>query len=54
MKRTMRTACKTICLAMAALLLTAAAAMASPLVGGGDKGGDESLERELEGGIHAH
>ncbi|CAM1378388.1 hypothetical protein [Fretibacterium fastidiosum] len=52
MKRTMRTACKTICLAMAALLLTAAAAMASPLVGGGDKGGDEAMERELEGGIH--
>ena len=43
---------KTVCLAMAALLLAVAAAMASPLVGGGDKGGDESMERELAGGIH--
>ncbi len=48
----MKATMKTVCLAMAVLLLTAAAAMASPLVGGGDKGGDESLERELEGGIH--
>ena len=52
MKATMKMVCKTICLAMAALLLTATAAMASPLVGGGDKGGDEAMERELEGGIH--
>lgn len=48
MKATMKTAF----LAMAVLLLTTAAAMAFPLVGGGDKGGDESMERELEGGIH--
>ena len=48
----MKATMKTVCLAMAVLLLTVAAAMASPLVGGGDKGGDESLERELEGGIH--
>ena len=48
----MKATMKMVCLAMAALLLTAAAAMASPLVGGGDKGGDESMERELEGGIH--
>ena len=48
MKATMKTAF----LAMAVLLLTTAAAMASPLVGGGDKGGDESMERELESGIH--
>ena len=47
----MKATMKTVCLAMAVLLLTAAAAMASPLVGGGDKGGDESMERELEGGI---
>ena len=48
----MKAMMKTVCLAMTALFLTAAAAMASPLVGGGDKGGDESMERELEGGIH--
>ena len=48
----MKATMKTVCLAMTALFLTAAAAMASPLVGGGDKGGDESMERELEGGIH--
>lgn len=48
----MKTTMKTVCLAMAVLLLAVAAAMASPLVGGGDKGGDESMERELEGGIH--
>ena len=48
----MKATMKTVCLAMAVLLLTVAAAMASPLVGGGDKGGDESLERELEGGVH--
>ena len=42
----MKTTMKTVCLAMAVLLLTVAAAMASPLVGGGDKGGDESMERE--------
>ena len=47
----MKATMKTVCLAMAVLLLTVVAAMASPLVGGGDKGGDESLERELEGGI---
>lgn len=48
----MKATMKTVCLAMAALLLTAAAVMASPLVGGGDKGGDEGMERELAGGIH--
>lgn len=48
----MKATMKTVCLAMAVLLLTVVAAMASPLVGGGDKGGDESMERELEGGIH--
>ena len=42
MKATMKMVCKTICLAMAALLLTATAAMASPLVGGGDN----SLDRK--------
>ncbi len=51
MKATMKVTMKTVFLAMVALLLTAATAMASPLVGGGDKGGDESMERELEGGI---
>ena len=49
----MKATMKMVCLAMAALLLIVATAMASPLVGGGDKGGDESMERELEGGIHA-
>ena len=48
MKMTM----KTVRLAMAVLLLTAAAAIASPLVSGGDKGGDESMERDLASGIH--